>query len=122
MDPKSVEDATIALIEQLLRDERWFSDTELSCDVVREQLLAVRVRGRTLYPAFQFAPTGQPHPGLSDLRAYLPTGAGGWSAALWCFGPTRKLGGARPADTFAVDPAAVIAAAKRDFVGDDRDW
>ncbi len=87
------------------------------------RLFGARFRGSYRYPAFQFIPgTGEPHAELTKLVALLPSSHDGWTAALWLFQPTGRLGGARPADVFSRDPAAVIDAARRDFQGDDAEW
>lgn len=124
----------------LLTQERWISSQEAAeqargrtvesnpyeyaSRLRREQrLFGARFSGRYLYPAFQFLPdTGEPHPALRDLIPLLPDSNDGWTAAFWLFEPSGRLQGARPADVFAEDPAVVIAAAQRDFQGDDESW
>jgi hypothetical protein len=124
----------------LLAQERWISSQEAAeqargrvvesnpyeyaSRLRREQrLFGARFGGRYLYPAFQFLPdTGEPHPALRDLIPLLPDSNDGWTAAFWWFEPSGRLQGARPADVFLQDPAVVIAAAQRDFQGDDESW
>lgn len=124
----------------LLAQERWVSSQEAAeqargrtvesnpyeyaSRLRRElRLFGARFGGRYLYPAFQFLPdTGEPHPALRDLIPLLPDSNDGWTAAFWLFEPSGRLQGARPADVFLEDPASVIAAAQRDFQGDDESW
>jgi len=82
------------------------------------RLFGVRWRGEYLHPAFQFLPTGELNPEMAKLLDVLPTTDANWNAAFWLFQPTGKLGGHRPADVFANNPKAVIAAATADFVRD----
>lgn len=130
-------DAALQLRDSLLANERWFTAAEVavrlgrgdSAQEIVEQLrreravLAVRLGSEYLYPAFQL--TGAPaeiHRAMSDLLAILPDEDHGWAAAFWCFSPTLKLDGARPADLLRSEPSRVITAAQRDFGGDNADW
>jgi hypothetical protein len=80
-------------------------------------------KGEYLHPEFQFnARTGSLRREMAQLLQVLPKDRTGWGAALLCFQPTGRLGGRRPADAFATDGQAVIAAAKQDFKGDDGNW
>ena len=83
----------------------------------------MRHKGEFLHPGFQFDErTGALRPETAELLAVLPKEPTGWAAALWCFQPTGRLAGQRPADRFGKDPKAVIAAAKKDFEGDEGNW
>ena len=121
--------------DSLLESERWLDADGLAqlrggvapeaVDRCRRErgVLAVRLKGEYLFPAFQFLPRpGETHPRMSDLLAVLPDEDHGWTAAFWCFSPTLKLGGSRPADLFLAKPDDVIDAARRDFSGDLVDW
>lgn len=89
----------------------------------KQRLLGVLQNGEYLHPEFQFsARTGSLRRETAQLLQVLPKDRTGWGAALWCFQPTRRLGGRRPADVFVTDAKAVIAAAKQDFKGDDGNW
>lgn len=130
-------EAALLLRNSLLKAERWFtaaevaervdvgSDTPALVEQLRRQraILAVRLGEDYLYPAFQFtaAPVAV-HPAISDLLAALPNEDHGWAAAFWCFSPTLKLGRSRPADVMQSQPDAVVAAARKDFGGDNADW
>jgi hypothetical protein len=89
----------------------------------KRRLLGVRQNGEYLHPGFQFNyETGTLRPETAKLLKILPKDETGWAAALWCFQPTGRLQGHRPADMFADDPKAVVAAAKKDFQGDTGNW
>jgi hypothetical protein len=127
--------------DELLASERWFTSTEVVTHArgaaaadrgnpyeysrrlrKAKRLFGVLQGGHYLHPAFQFDIDGHPLPRLSDLLAALPASKTNWSAALWLFQPTGRLGDARPADVFAKEPGRVIEAAEKDFRGDDALW
>jgi hypothetical protein len=112
-----VNQAAKEFCERLLREEQWLADS----DQRSGECLVARVGDRWQVPAFQFQ-GGCPHPRLKELLRLLPPDGDGWAAMLWCFSPTKKLGGVRPADMLWLDTERVIDAARRDFVGDDADW
>jgi hypothetical protein len=65
---------------------------------------------------------GRPVPRLQELLAVLPNSGSGWASMFWLFQPTGRLNVRRPADVFAMDPEAVIAAARADFKDDPDGW
>lgn len=128
--------SALLLRDALLASERWFTAVEVAervggnvtpamVEQLRRQraILAVRLGEEYLYPAFQFtaAPVAV-HPAMSDLLAVLPDEDHGWAAAFWCFSPTLKLFGSKPADLLQSRPDDVVAAARKDFCGDNADW
>ncbi|NHN57174.1 hypothetical protein G9U51_15490 [Calidifontibacter sp. DB0510] len=75
------------------------------------KVFAVRLGGRTLFPAFQFDELGAPLPLVRDvLTAYGP--ATGTALALWFTAPNAYLAGDRPVDRLG-DRDEVVAAAKQ---------
>jgi hypothetical protein len=74
------------------------------------------------FPAFQYNASGEVRPEMRELLALLPTDRSGWRVAFWLYQPHGRLGGARPVDAFATDPAAVIAAAVSTFHPGDTNW
>jgi len=124
--------------DRLLANESWFDSKEVAElahraveDADAEQyashlrselrLLGVRWRGKYLHPAFQFQTSGEVHPAMERLLSALPITDANWNAAFWFFERNGKLGARRPADLFAHDPDAVVAAAIQDFVRDEND-
>jgi|GEM_PF-3433848 len=130
-------DTALALRDQLLRDETWYSSEQVATRARGElvdsnsyqyanaaraagRLLGVRFRNKMKHPAFQFVPaTGEPHAMMKKILARLPPDDSGWVAAFWFFQPNGRLGTKRPADLLHEDPGAVLAAAEKDFGGDD---
>jgi hypothetical protein len=119
--------------DDLLKNERWYSSAEIPglshsnepnpsqyVNQMRlaKKFLAVRWRGEYLYPAFQFGRDGTVLPAIPELLKILPTTDANWSAMFWIFQPTGRLNGLRPADVLPDNPAAVVAAAALDFLGD----
>lgn len=114
-------DNALMLRDQFLHEERWMKNSDLPRDLATQDLLSADFRGHQVFPAFQFL-AGVPHPRIRELVALLPRDGRGWPAVLWCFAPTKRLGGSRPADVFATDTDAAIDCARRAFHGDDHDW
>jgi len=86
-------------------------------------LLSVPYKGAYLHPCFQFhAHSVDTLPRLEELLSVLLETSANWVAVFWLFQPTGRLGGQRPADTFADDPEKVIEAARLDFFGDPNGW
>lgn len=75
------------------------------------RVFAIPLRGRTLYPRFQFDPGGQPRPEVAEVLGALGRPPG-WNAAFWFLSQNERLGGRAPLDVFASDPAAVVDAAR----------
>ena len=97
------------------------------------RLLAVWVRelGEYRYPTFQFYSEGQPIPELKPLLQLLRTAIGdqderlhtGWSEVEWLYSGHTLLDARTPAECFAVDARAVLAAAVQEFSDEhDSNW
>jgi hypothetical protein len=86
----------------------------------REQgrLFAVREGRNYLYPRFQFTQDASPLDALVDVLKVVPEDARGWPLLSWFEAPSGLLGGRKPIDVLAQDPAAVRDAAV-DFYADD---
>jgi hypothetical protein len=86
----------------------------------REQgrLFAVRQGRSYLYPRFQFTQDAAPLDAVADVLKVVPEDARGWPLLSWFEAPSTVLGGRKPSETLAKDPAAVRAAAA-DFYSDD---
>jgi hypothetical protein len=116
---------TAAQVAEALKGEVTASNPSQYTSRLRQQrrLLGVRYRGEYLHPEFQFdAKMGVLRREMATLLPILPKDDTGWSAAFWCFQPTGRLDGRRPADVFQANPKAVVTAAKKDFEGDDGNW
>lgn len=77
------------------------------------KVFAVELRGRRLYPGFQFDPeTFAPEPVVAEVLAALPREEmSEWEVALWWVASDPWLEGRRPVDVMREDPEAVSAAA-----------
>jgi len=77
------------------------------------KIFAVELRGRRLYPGFQFDPeTFAPESVVADALAALPREQmSDWEVALWWVASDPWLEGCRPVDLMQEDPEAVTAAA-----------
>jgi len=77
------------------------------------KVFAVELRGRRLFPGFQFNPeTFAPEPVVADVLAALPLDRmSEWELALWWTAADPWLEGNRPVDVMQEDPDAVVAAA-----------
>jgi hypothetical protein len=86
----------------------------------REQgrLFAVRQGRSYLYPRFQFTQDAAPLDAVADVLKVVPEDARGWPLLSWFEAPSTVLGGRKPSEILAKDPAAVRAAAA-DFYSDD---
>jgi hypothetical protein len=86
----------------------------------REQgrLFAVRQGRNYLYPRFQFTQDAAPVVAVADVLKVVPEDARGWPLLSWLEAPSTLLGGRKPSEVLAKDPAAVRAAAA-DFYSDD---
>jgi len=86
----------------------------------REQgrLFSVREGRNYLYPRFQFDPDAAPLDAVADVLKVVPEDASGWPLLSWFEAPSTMLGGRKPSEVLAKDPAAVRAAAA-DFYSDD---
>jgi hypothetical protein len=77
------------------------------------KVFAVELRGRRLFPGFQFNPeTFAPEPVIAEALAALPREQmSEWEVALWWVAADPWLEGRRPVDVMQGDPGAVVAAA-----------
>lgn len=77
------------------------------------KIFAVELRGRRLFPGFQFDPeTFAPEPVVAEALAALPRDQmSEWEVALWWVASDPWLEGHRPVDVMQEDPGAVAAAA-----------
>ena len=73
------------------------------------RIVAVRHRGRDLYPAFQFA-DGQPRRVIKDILAQIPASLTAWQIALWFASGNGWLDGATPEERIDA-PGEVVEAA-----------
>lgn len=126
--------------DQLLEEEKWFDAPQVHIQhggkagaqgVNNTASRARRAGGllgawggrEYLHPQFQFdARTGRLMPEMKKLLQLLPQDRSGWRQTFWLFQKHGQLNGQRPADIFQKDPAAVIQAARSDFVLDDERW
>jgi len=127
--------------ERLIKNEKWLTATEvarlmhlpkavadeLNFETINNmkqdrRLFGVKYRGEALYPLFQFAENGFLKSEMAMVLSVLPRDEYGWVAAFWFFQPTALLDGKSPADVFARDAAAVIRAARSDFVRRDSEF
>jgi len=78
-----------------------------------DKVFAVELRGRRLFPGFQFDPeTFAPEPVVADALAALPREQmSEWEVALWWVAADPWLDGDRPVDVMQEDPDSVVAAA-----------
>lgn len=79
----------------------------------REQgrLFAVRQGRNYLYPRFQFTQDAAPLDAVADVLKVVPEDARGWPLLSWFEAPSTLLGGRKPSEVLAKDPAAVRIAA-----------
>jgi len=126
----------ILLRSRLLAHERWLTSEQVAALMhtdadpegytrdlrSRGLLMGAEYRKQYWHPAFQFDAAGMLLPRLQELTALLPKSGNCWSAMFWMFQLTTDLDCRRPADVLEVDMAAVIAVARRDFVGDPDGW
>jgi hypothetical protein len=86
----------------------------------REQgrLFSVREGRNYLYPRLQFDQDAAPLEAIADVLKVVPEDARGWPLLSWFEAPSTLLGGRKPSEVLAKDPAAVRAAAA-DFYSDD---
>ncbi len=82
----------------------------------RGEIFQVRYGSDTLVPAFQFSPHGEPKPAVAEALGPLrAAGLDGWELAFWFVTPNGWIEGEqRPVDLLDADPAAVVAAARRE--------
>lgn len=77
------------------------------------KVFSVEVRGRQVYPGFQFdQETFAPEPLVAQVLAVLPRSEmSEWETALWWVAADPHLGGHRPVDLMHEDPEGVVEAA-----------
>lgn len=78
-----------------------------------DKIFSVEVRGRQVYPGFQFDhETFAPEPLVARVLAVLPRSEmSEWETALWWVAADPHLGGHRPVDLMHEDPEGVVEAA-----------
>lgn len=89
-------------------------ESQLSFWKARRKIFAIIVGGLALYPDYAFDLKGRfrPHPALAIVMRILSEKKDNWGMAYWFASPNGWLGGSRPQDVLADDPAGVIAAAQ----------
>ncbi|HEY2056579.1 MAG TPA: hypothetical protein VGH14_21810 [Solirubrobacterales bacterium] len=76
------------------------------------KVFSVDFHGRQLFPGFQFDAGSAPLSVVAEVLAELPREEmSDWEVALWWVAANEWLGGARPVDLLAEDPAALPIAA-----------
>ncbi len=80
------------------------------------RIFSVPHLGADVFPGFQFDEQGQP---LDAIREVIATASGWspWELAIWFISLNGWLGGRRPVDLLASDPAAVTSSARREAAG-----
>ena len=77
------------------------------------RIIGLRTGAGLRSPSFQFDAAGQPRKVMAELIALFGGAADPWALALWMDTPNELLGGRRPSEMIAEDPAGVLAAAKQ---------
>ncbi len=78
------------------------------------QIYAIALEGRDHFPYYGMDPhVWQPLPALQEVMAILTATRDAWGIAVWFEAVDSYLGGARPRDLLAVDPAHVMWAARQ---------
>ncbi len=80
------------------------------------RLFAIERAGKRLYPGYAFDEFGQPLPALPAVLQIL-AGLTPFRLAAWFESTHSMLGGRRPRECLATEPAAVIAAAREQVAG-----
>lgn len=75
-----------------------------------------------MFPAFQYTDSVQVRPEMMRLLAILPTDRSRLRSDFWLYLPHGWLGGVRPVDAFANNPAAVVDAGRSTYNPDDTNW
>jgi hypothetical protein len=83
------------------------------------RVFAVPEGRRDLYPEFQFDESDLPWPAMQQILAAVPADARGWPLLSWFDAPNERLGGRRPREALAKEPAAVLAAVQRFYSADE---
>jgi hypothetical protein len=83
------------------------------------KIFAIRVNDEALYPdyAFDFRHHLRPYPALALIIKILSEKKDEWGMAYWFASDNGWLGGARPQDMLAIEPARVVDAARIEAVG-----
>lgn len=80
------------------------------------KVFAIERAGQRLYPSYLFDELGQPLPAVPQILQAL-AGRSPFRVAAWFESTSSMLGGRRPREVLASDPAAVIAAAREHAIG-----
>lgn len=77
-------------------------------------IFAIHYKGADLFPAYGLDPDTdyRPRKALADIIRVFAGHKRGWGMAFWFMSDNSFLGGQRPQDVLATDPAKVIAAAE----------
>ncbi len=113
--------------EAVLQGARWLDAAEMAAhappgspppDPVAwqraGQIYALALDGRDHFPFYGMDPRGwQPLPALQDVMVILSATQDAWGMAVWFEAVNSYLGGARPRELLALDPARVMWAARQ---------
>lgn len=78
------------------------------------ELFTLKHEGRTVIPAFQLDPSGEPRPELQPvLQTLIDAGVQGWSLWTWLTSSTSLLSGGVPEELARTNPQRVLRAAER---------
>jgi hypothetical protein len=94
-------------------------ESQLRLWTAQRKIFAIIVGGLELYPdyAFDLKNHFRPQPALAIVIRILSEKRDHWGMAYWFASPNTRLGGARPLDRVATDPAQVITAARIEAKG-----
>lgn len=96
-----------------LRDHHGQAISVLARRIVHREIVHVPWQSQLLVPLFQFDPFDlSVREAVRVVIRTLAPACDDWEPARWFAAPADRLGGRRPADLVAGDPAAVIEAAR----------
>lgn len=108
------------LTEQEVASQRTSEPDAAACKVLdwlRDgRLFAIDHDGSQRYPHYAFNDSGEPIPALKSILSVFE-GYSPFRLAAWFESASSQLGGVRPRELIAHDPAAVFAAAKAHKLG-----
>lgn len=114
--------------EAVLQGTRWLDAVELADQAPTGspppnpeawqragQIYALAIEGRDHFPAYAVDSLQcRPLPALAEVMAILGQTRDAWGMAVWFESVNSYLGGVRPRELLALDPARVICAARDD--------